>query len=195
MYDSIANINIFPKRDVIGQKFQWEPESPILLVLLWRRTILLLSSVVCQRLSDITPIFPFSSFLPIPCFFQALILLWYIILFNPQSVLLFITLFHVDVNKVEERRNRTPCSICLWDSLPTEQPVTLVTSWGFQGSNTALFFFGGGLEGAYQPESFSDICNCFGTVTVWKTEILPSVNFLFRKACVFHLSLPWFFTL
>lgn len=68
MYDFIANINIFLKSDFMGQKLQWEPESPILLVLLWRRTMLLLSPVVFQRFLAIKPIFPFSFFYPFSVF-------------------------------------------------------------------------------------------------------------------------------
>lgn len=64
----MANINIFLKSDFIGQKLQWEPESPILLVQLWRRTMLLFSPVVFQRFLAITPIFPFSFFYPFSLF-------------------------------------------------------------------------------------------------------------------------------
>lgn len=194
MYDFIANINIFLKSDFMGQKLQWEPESPILLVLLWRRTMLLLSPVVFQRFLAITPIFPFSFFYPFSVFSKP----WPfcdIPLSSTRTKCCCLSLCYVWM-WIKWRWGEM--GHCVASAFGTHCVRSSQLPWSpleaFRGAIQHCFFLGGRV-GAYQPETFSDICNCFGTLTVWKTEVLPSVNFLFRKACVFHLSLPWFFTL
>lgn len=194
MYDFIANINIFLKSDFMGQKLQWEPESPILLVLLWRRTMLLLSPVVFQRFLAITPIFPFSFFYPFSVFSKP----WPFCDIPLSSTLTKCCCLSLCYVWMWIKWRWGEMGHCVASAFGTHCVRSSQLPWSpleaFRGAIQHCFFWGGRV-GAYQPETFSDICNCFGTLTVWKTEVLPSVNFLFRKACVFHLSLPWFFTL
>lgn len=195
MYYFIANINIFLRSDFIGQKLQWELESPILLVLLWRRTMFLLSPVVFQRFLAIKPIFPFSFFYPFSVFSKP----WPFCDIPLSSALTKCCCLSLCYVWKWIKWRWGEMGHCVASAFGTHCVQSSQLPWSpleaYRGAIQHCFFLGGGRVGAYQPETFSDICNCFGTLTVWKTEILPSVNFLFRKACVFHLSLPWFFTL